>query len=125
MKKDRKKKRKESAANRAKKAMAAKERAARETPAGQPVKEPQKQAPMNRSVAGEFAGGCKERPECRRRTIYPGDQVIMTNRYDVPNEIKGIIWIVLGSPKDNGGKQCVQLEGYEGVYPVDGLKVVG
>lgn len=54
-----------------------------------------------------------------------GDQVIMTNKYPVGNDIIGLIWTVTEGPKYLQGKRRVRLEGYPKWYPVDGLKIVG
>ncbi len=82
-------------------------------------------ASMDHVKNDEFLGEYKEYRERKPRPIYPGDQVIMTKRYEVPNAIIGRIWTVLGSPKYIKGRYVVNLDGYKGSYPVDGLRVVG
>lgn len=77
------------------------------------------------SKTDEFMDDYKGQYSRRTSNIYTGDQVIMTNQYDVSDEFKGVIWTVTGGPKFENGKQVVQLHGYEGWYPVDGLRVVG
>lgn len=57
--------------------------------------------------------------------VHKDDKVIMTNRYNVPNEHKGVIWTVRTEPKYVNGKRCVQLDNYTRWYPVDGLQIVG
>ena len=77
------------------------------------------------SETDEFMGIYKEPPTNRIPNIHYGDQVIMTNKYDVPNEIKGRIFTVISAPQYENGTRRVKLDGYKGSYPVDGLKIVG
>lgn len=76
--------------------------------------------PKNEEFMGEYK-------EAKSNTVYvhPGDKVIMTDKYKVPNEIKGVIFTVISSPRYINGIKCAKLEGYEKDYPVDGLKIVG
>lgn len=73
----------------------------------------------------EFLGDYIEQPPKRNQVIVAGSQVIMTGRYEVPDEIIGRIWTVIREPKYEKGSRVVYLEGYKGPYPADGLKVVG
>lgn len=92
-------------------------------------KKPARKAPMKAPAevqpkAEEHKELPQEQPVKRSRSIYVGDKVIMTNEYEVPDSIKGLIWTVTAF-RYIDGKRCAQLEDYEGCYPVDGLKVVG
>lgn len=80
---------------------------------------------MGHSLKDEFAGDYKEYPYPNNPNISVGDRVIMTNTYNVPNTIKGRIWTVTEAPKYINGKRQVCLEGYNGTYPTDGLRVIG
>lgn len=73
----------------------------------------------------EFYGDYVEQPPKANQVIRVGDMVIMTKKYKVPDEIVGRIWKVIREPKYERGTRMVQLEGYKGTYPADGLKVVG
>ena len=75
---------------------------------------------MGHSTKDEFAGEYKEQPYMHNPNLIVGNKVIMTNKYDVPNEIKGRIWTVTEAPKYINGKRQVRLEGYNGPYPTDG-----
>ena len=57
--------------------------------------------------------------------LQPGDQVYMTERYEVPAEYRDAIWQVLTPPQDVCGIRAVRLFGYPGAYPVDGLEKAG
>lgn len=83
------------------------------------------QQSMDHAQDDEFAGRYHEQVTKRTQNIAAGDKVIMTSRYEVPNEIIGRIWTVMSDPKYKNGKRYVALDGYNGDYPVDGLKVVG
>lgn len=80
---------------------------------------------MDHCLKDEFAGEYQEYPYPHNPNLFVGDKVIMTNKYTVPNEIKGRIWTVSEAPKYENGKRLVRLIGYKGTYPTDGLKVVG
>ncbi len=73
----------------------------------------------------EFYGNYIEQQPKANQVIQAGDQVIMTKKYKVPDEIVGRIWTVLAPPKYEKGRRMVQLKDYKGSYPADGLKVVG
>lgn len=68
----------------------------------------------------------QKEPSGSRNQVHAGDQVIMTDKYPVPDEIKGLIWTVLTEPKYINGTRRVQLKDYKKrLYPADGLRVVG
>lgn len=78
---------------------------------------------MAQITVDEFEGTYKESYD-RQRGVHKDDLVIMNTKYTVPNEIRGRIYKVLEEPRFKKGRKICQLEGY-GLYPVDGLRVVG
>lgn len=78
---------------------------------------------MAQITVDEFEGTYKESYD-RQRAVHKDDLVIMNTKYTVPNEIRGRIYKVLEEPRFKKGRKICQLEGY-GLYPVDGLRVVG
>ena len=59
-----------------------------------------------------------------KRTLKPGDKVVMNNKYRVLEKNKGVIWTVASEPWDVCGSTVVKLEGKTGSYAVDGLDLV-
>ena len=53
-----------------------------------------------------------------------GDKVVMNDRYHVPEQNKGKVFIVKSEPWNVCGTEVVRLEGYSGGYAVDGLTKV-
>lgn len=56
--------------------------------------------------------------------LKPGDRVIMTNRYPVPEKNKDKVFTVISEPWDLCGTMVVMLDGLHGGYAVDGLAKV-